>query len=119
LDEILGKPESKENNTPKLSLKVRDKYLTEKHTGGLLITHHNKSSCLNRQLLFLYVFCFEEVTTELQIPIRPIMRMYRLRCLVRGSGVIWRIYVFFYHEGNHLNIQKMIEPTQCSLKNVI
>lgn len=42
LDEILGKPESKENNTPKLSQKVRDKYLTEKHTGGLLITHHSK-----------------------------------------------------------------------------
>lgn len=38
LDEILGKPENKENNTPKLSQKVRDKYLTEKHTGGLLIT---------------------------------------------------------------------------------
>ena len=72
-----------------------------------------------RQLLFLYVSFLDKVTTELQLPIRPIMSRCRLRCLVRGSGVIWRIYVFFYHEGNHLNIQKMIEPTQCSLKNVI
>ena len=46
LDEILGKPESKENNTPKLSQKVRDKYLTEKHTGGLLITHHLKKTLI-------------------------------------------------------------------------
>lgn len=38
LDEILGKPENKENNTPKLSRKVKEKYLTEKHTGGLFIT---------------------------------------------------------------------------------
>ena len=38
LEEILGKPENKDNNTPKLSQKVKDKYLTEKHTGGLLIT---------------------------------------------------------------------------------
>lgn len=38
LDEILGKPEDKENNTPKLSQKIKDKYLTEKHTGGLFIT---------------------------------------------------------------------------------
>ena len=42
LEEILGKPENKDNNTPKLSQKVKDKYLTEKHTGGLLITHHSK-----------------------------------------------------------------------------
>ena len=46
LDEILGKPESKENNTPKLSQKVRDKYLTEKHTGGLLITHHSEKEAV-------------------------------------------------------------------------
>jgi PBSX family phage terminase large subunit len=38
LDEILGKPEDKENNTPKLAQKIKEKYLTEKHTGGLLIT---------------------------------------------------------------------------------
>lgn len=38
LDEILGKPEEKENNTPKLSRKIANKYLTEKHLGGLFIT---------------------------------------------------------------------------------
>lgn len=38
VEEILGKPENKDNNTPKLSQKIKDKYLTEKHTGGLLIT---------------------------------------------------------------------------------
>lgn len=38
LDEILGKPEDKENNTPKLSRKIANKYLTEKHLGGLFIT---------------------------------------------------------------------------------
>lgn len=38
LEEILGKPESKENNTPKLAKKVSDKYLNEKHIGGLFIT---------------------------------------------------------------------------------
>ena len=38
LDEILGKPEDKENNTPKLSRKIAQKYLTEKHLGGLFIT---------------------------------------------------------------------------------
>lgn len=38
LDEILGKPENKENNTPALAQKIKNKYLNEKHTGGLLIT---------------------------------------------------------------------------------
>lgn len=38
LEEILGKPEEKENNTPKLSKKIANKYLTEKHLGGLFIT---------------------------------------------------------------------------------
>jgi PBSX family phage terminase large subunit len=38
LEEVLGKPEEKENNTPKLAAKIRKKYLTEKHVGGLLIT---------------------------------------------------------------------------------
>lgn len=38
LDEILGKPENKENNTPRLAQKIKEKYLTEKHMGGLLIT---------------------------------------------------------------------------------
>lgn len=38
LDEILGKPDAKENNTPKLSRKIARKYLTEKHLGGLFIT---------------------------------------------------------------------------------
>lgn len=38
LDEILGKPDDKENNTPKLSRKIANKYLTEKHLGGLFIT---------------------------------------------------------------------------------
>lgn len=38
LDEVLGKPENKENNTPALAKKIKDKYLNEKHAGGLLIT---------------------------------------------------------------------------------
>lgn len=38
LEEVLGKPEDKENNTPKLSKKVNDKYLKEKHVGGIIIT---------------------------------------------------------------------------------
>lgn len=38
LEEILGKPEDKENNTPKFARKIRDKYLNEQHSGGLFIT---------------------------------------------------------------------------------
>lgn len=38
LEEILGKQESKENNTPKLSMKVREKFVREKHLGGILVT---------------------------------------------------------------------------------
>lgn len=38
LEEILGKPDAKENNTPKLAQKLSQKYLTERHMGGLLIT---------------------------------------------------------------------------------
>lgn len=38
LEEILGKPEDKENNTPKLAQKICQHYLNEKHAGGLLIT---------------------------------------------------------------------------------
>lgn len=38
LEEILGRPESKDNNTPKLAQKVRTKYLNEQHTGGLFVT---------------------------------------------------------------------------------
>jgi PBSX family phage terminase large subunit len=38
LEEILGKPEDKDNNTPRLSQKISNKYLTEKHAGGLIIT---------------------------------------------------------------------------------
>lgn len=38
LEEILGKPEDKENNTPKLAEKISKKYLAEKHMGGLVIT---------------------------------------------------------------------------------
>lgn len=38
LEEILGKPEDKENNTPKLADKLSQKYLTERHMGGLLVT---------------------------------------------------------------------------------
>lgn len=38
IEEILGKPEDKENNTPKFAKKIRDKYLNEQHTGGLFIT---------------------------------------------------------------------------------
>ena len=38
LEEILGKPEKKENNTPMLAEKIKNKYLNEHHTGGLLVT---------------------------------------------------------------------------------
>lgn len=38
LEEILGKPETKDNNTPKLALKIKDKYLNEMHAGGLFVT---------------------------------------------------------------------------------
>ncbi|MDR1090097.1 MAG: phage terminase large subunit [Prevotella sp.] len=38
LEEILGRPENKENNTPVLAKKISKKYLTEKHVGGLFIT---------------------------------------------------------------------------------
>lgn len=38
LEEIVGKPEDKENNTPKFAQKIRQKYLSEKHTGGLVIS---------------------------------------------------------------------------------
>ncbi len=38
LEEILGKPEDKENNTPRFADKIKCKYLNEQHTGGLFIT---------------------------------------------------------------------------------
>lgn len=38
LEEILGRPQDKENNTPALSRKIKQKYLLEGHTGGMLIT---------------------------------------------------------------------------------
>lgn len=38
LEEILGKPETKDNNTPKLAQKLAQHFLNEKHSGGLLIT---------------------------------------------------------------------------------
>lgn len=38
LEEILGRPEDKENNTPKFAQKIKAKYLTEQHTGGLFVT---------------------------------------------------------------------------------
>lgn len=38
LEEVLGKPEDKENNTPKLADKISEKYLREQHMGGILVT---------------------------------------------------------------------------------
>jgi hypothetical protein len=38
LEENLGKPKEKENNTPALSKKISKKYLAEQHIGGLIIT---------------------------------------------------------------------------------
>ena len=49
LEEILGKPEDKENNTPKLSEKVARHYLNVKHTGGLLITGDPAGSARSTQ----------------------------------------------------------------------
>ena len=38
LEEILGKPETKENNTPALSRKLRGKLYRDKHVGGVDVT---------------------------------------------------------------------------------
>lgn len=38
LDEILGRPEDKENNTPALASKISKKYLQERHMGGIMVT---------------------------------------------------------------------------------
>lgn len=38
IDELMGKPEDKENNTPKFAQKIRQKYLSEQHTGGIVVT---------------------------------------------------------------------------------
>lgn len=38
LEEILGRPEDKENNTPQFAMKIRNKYLSSGHMGGLVIT---------------------------------------------------------------------------------
>ena len=38
LDEVLGKPEDKENNTPALSRKLRGKLYRDKHIGGVDVT---------------------------------------------------------------------------------
>lgn len=38
LEEILGLPSNKENNTPAMAKKIAKKYLTEGHVGGLVIT---------------------------------------------------------------------------------
>lgn len=38
LEENLGRPEDKENNTPKLAEKVSRKYLAERHMGGIVVT---------------------------------------------------------------------------------
>lgn len=38
LEETLGKPENKENNTPKLANKIREKLIARQHLGGVVIT---------------------------------------------------------------------------------
>lgn len=38
LEEILGRPEDKENNTPRLADKISRKYLEERHMGGIVMT---------------------------------------------------------------------------------
>lgn len=38
LEENLGKPEAKENNTPALARKIRDKRLASQHVGGMIVT---------------------------------------------------------------------------------
>lgn len=38
LEEILGRPEDKENNTPMLARKISQKYLADRHMGGMIIT---------------------------------------------------------------------------------
>ena len=65
-----------------------------------------------RQLLFLYVFCFEEVTTELQIPIRPIMRTCRSRYQVRGCGQHWARLVYGSQE------EHQVVPTDLTMVEI-
>lgn len=38
LEENLGKPENKENNTPKLAAKIKEKHIQRQHLGGIIIT---------------------------------------------------------------------------------
>lgn len=38
LEEILGTPDKKENNTPQFAQKIKRKYLNEQHNGGLFLT---------------------------------------------------------------------------------
>ena len=38
LEEVLGKPDEKTNNTPAMSRKIARKYLSESHLGGLVLT---------------------------------------------------------------------------------
>jgi len=38
LEENLGKPENKENNTPKLAAKIKEKHIQRQHLGGIVIT---------------------------------------------------------------------------------
>lgn len=38
LEENLGKPEDKENNTPSLSKKIKEKHLSQQHLGGIIVT---------------------------------------------------------------------------------
>lgn len=38
LEEVLGKPENKENNTPKFAEKIKNKLLGMGHTGGVVVT---------------------------------------------------------------------------------
>lgn len=38
LEENIGKPEEKENNTPKLAIKIREKHLSRQHLGGIIVT---------------------------------------------------------------------------------
>lgn len=38
MEENLGKPENRDNNTPRLARKVRDKHLQNQHLGGIILT---------------------------------------------------------------------------------
>lgn len=49
LEENIGKPEEKENNTPKLAIKIREKHLSRQHLGGIIVTGDSSGAARSTQ----------------------------------------------------------------------